>query len=195
MALLYLILSFVRCEPLAVRYSSVVQLKSVYTKNRLGVTTDFSTPNAESATVFSSRPPFDDGWLWTVESANESAALTRDAVRCGDALVLSNPITGLFVATRAAAGAVAVVPSPYARGGADAWRVVCRQQPYWERDAQVQLRNAKHGCYLGTGLRARDRETVNRFNVTCDRLSAGAVWAAVEGIYFAEEGEVEPPEL
>lgn len=55
--------------------------------------------------------------------------------------------------------------------------------------AQVQLRNAKHGCFLGTALRARERETVNRFNVSCAALHAGAVWAAAEGVYVDGDGE------
>jgi hypothetical protein len=80
-----------------------------------------------------------------------------------------------------------VVPAPHARGDAAFWKVICRNPPNWFGDQEVQFRNVKHQCYLATGLKGREKETINKFNVTCGRLNKGAVWAAVEGIYFNEE--------
>jgi hypothetical protein len=170
-------------EPPDVRYSSVVQLKNVYSKNRLCVTTDLSGQNAETPSIYSTRPPFDDGWLWTIESSNDTLSLTRDVVDCGSAIALSNPLTGFYLATRNTSRGIDVVPTPYTRGGADFWRVICRGTR-WARDEQIQLRNTRHGCYLTTTLEGREKETVNRFNVTCTKLSRGAVWKAAEGVYF-----------
>jgi hypothetical protein len=173
----------------SVTYSSVIQLKSLYSKNRLAITIDLPDRTSGSPSVFSSRPPFDDGWLWMVESSEVNTSFTRKPVRCGDLVTLSNPIVGLYLATRATSKAVEVVPAPYTRGAADYWTVICRDPPIWVQDAQIQLKNAKHGCYLGTGIKNRARETVNKFNVTCGPLSAGAVWGAVEGVYFSEESD------
>jgi hypothetical protein len=186
MLLLCLPLSF--STDLSVKYFSAIQLKSVYSKNRLAVTTDLTPSDSGPPLIFSSRPPFDDGWIWTIESSNESS-ITRDPVRCGDSITISNPISGLFVGTRTSGKGAEVIPAPDSRSPANHWRVICRDGPNWIRDGQIQLKNAKHGCYLGSTLKGREKETINKFSVTCGRLNAGAVWTAAEGIYFEEKSD------
>jgi hypothetical protein len=124
MLLLFLCLTL--SEPLDVHSSSVIQLKSVYSKNRLCVTTDLTGQSAESASIYSTRPTFDDGWLWTVEPSNDTLLLTRDLVDCGASIVLSNPVTSFYLATRSTSRALDVVPAPYVRGDSDFWRMICR---------------------------------------------------------------------
>jgi hypothetical protein len=186
MLLFFLTFSF--STNLSVKYFSAIQLKNVYSKNRLSVTTDLTASDSGPPTIFSSRPPFDDGWVWTIESSNKTS-VTRDAVRCGNSITLSNPITGLFVATRAIGKVVEVVPAPDLRSTANHWIVMCRDPPHWIHDAQIQLKNAKHGCYLSTTLKGREKETINKFSVTCSRLSAAAVWTAAEGLYFHDAND------
>jgi hypothetical protein len=172
--------------PPTVKYSSVIQIKNVYSKNRLTVTTESNGVAYEQPWVYSSRPPFDDGWMWTINSAYDSVLKAREPVKCGDNITLGNPVSELFVTTRVTYHGIEIVPSSHLRGEADFWTVVCREGPTWMRDAEVQLRNAKHGCYLSTSLDARIKDGVNRFNVTCAPLSADAVWKAVEGVYFTD---------
>ena len=169
-----------------VRYSSVIQIKNVYSKNRLTVTADQTGATYEQPWIYASRPPFDDGWLWTIEPASGDIALAREPVKCGDNVTLSNPNVNSYVATRVTFNGVEVVPAPTATGDADQWQVICRNADVWVRDAQIMLKNRKHGCFLSTNLDVRQREGVNKFNVTCGSLSQDAVWRAVEGVYFGE---------
>lgn len=172
--------------PPAVRYSSVVQIKNVYSKNRLTVTADQSGATYEQPWIYASRPPFDDGWLWTIEPAEGGIALARETVKCGDNITLMNPNVNSYLATRVTFNGVEVVPAPAASGEGDHWQVQCREADVWVRDAQIMLKNRRHGCFLSTSLDVRQRETVNKFNVTCSSLSQEAVWKAVEGVYFGE---------
>jgi hypothetical protein len=183
-----------RQVPPIVRYSSVVQIKNFYSKHRLTVTTDSDGQNYEIPRIFASRPPFDDGWMWTIEPTDSAILRAREPVRCGDNISMANPIAKLYVGTRLTANGVEVIPSTHRRGDSDQWTVICRNPPHWTRDEQIQLQNAKHGCFLATSLGGRANETVNRFNVTCGGLNADAVWKAVEGVYFGEVKRAEPDE-
>jgi hypothetical protein len=178
-----------RHVPPIVRYSSVVQIKNFYSKHRLTVTTDADGQSYEIPWIFASRPPFDDGWMWTIEPTDSTILRARDPVTCGDNISMSNPVAKLYVGTRLTTNGVEVIPSAHPRGDSDQWTVVCRNPPQWTRDEEIQLQNVKHGRFLATSLGARAKETVNRFNVT---LNADAVWKAVEGVYFGEVRPAEP---
>jgi hypothetical protein len=183
-----------RHVPPIVRYSSVVHIKNFYSKHRLTVTTDADGQGCDVPWIFASRPPFDDGWMWTIEPMDSAILLAREPVRCGDNISMSNPIAKLYVGTRLATTGIEVIPSAHHRGDSDRWTVICHNPPQWIRDEQIQLQNVKHGCFLATSLGGRAKESVNRFNVTCGGLTADAVWRAAEGVYFGEVTPAEPEE-
>jgi hypothetical protein len=176
--------------PPIVRYTSVIQIKSFYSKNRLTVTTDPNGPTFGAPAIYSTRPPFDDGWLWSINQADGSMDRAREAVLCGDNISLSSPITGQYVATRSNGNSIEVFPTEKRRGGFE-WTLICRNPPNWTRDEQVQFRNVDNGCFLSTSLYSRMKEGINLYNVSCSGLSEAAVWRAVEGVYFAAPA---PPE-
>jgi hypothetical protein len=169
-----------------VRYFSTVQIENVYTKNRLTVTTDPDSQTFEPAWIYASRPPFEDGWTWTVVPSHSPMELARTPVQCGDNISLSNPVAKLFVGTRITPIGVQVVPSVHSRGESDEWTVICRNPPHWAREQQIQLRNVLHGCFLSTSLEDRPKEGSPRFGVTCGPLTADAVWRSAEGVYFGD---------
>jgi hypothetical protein len=167
-----------------VRYLSVLQLKNFYSKNRLGIVTDV-TVKTQGPAIFTSRPPFDDGWMWTIEPTSNDTTSFNSPVRCGDAIALSNPINGLYLGTRSKSNIVDVIPSPYLRGESDQWELICRNSPVWSRADQIQLKNIQSGCFLSSSIHGREKETVHKFNVTCEKLTANGVWIAAEGAYLA----------
>jgi hypothetical protein len=124
--------------------------------------------------------------MWTIESAEDPLGQAREPVMCGDVITLSNPVSELYVTTRVTFHGIEVVPSSHLRGEADHWTLMCRGGPKWIRDEEIQLKNAKHGCYLSTSLAGRIKEGVNRYNVTCSEISSDSVWKAVEGVYFTD---------
>lgn len=169
-----------------VRYSSVIQIKNQYSKNRLTVTTDREGQVYEQPWIYSSRPPFDDGWLWSIDPASGDINLAREPVKCGDNITLKNPTANSYIATRVTFNGVEVVPAAKLNGAADHWTVICNDD-VWMRDRQIMLQNRDHKCYLTTSMDARQKPGVNKFNVTCDAvMTSGSVWKSVEGVYFGE---------
>ncbi|OHT10320.1 hypothetical protein TRFO_20455 [Tritrichomonas foetus] len=176
-------------KPPIVRYSAPIQLKNKYSKNRLCVTVENNAVTYEPPTIFSSRPPFDDGWTWIVEPDVDNIHLARSPVKCGANISLQNPISRYYVSTRIGLNGVEVVPTAHVQGDLSVWTVICDEGENWIRDRSVQLKNPANDCFLTTSLAARTKELVNRFNVTCEPLSANGVWRAVEGVYFLEDDE------
>ena len=170
----------------SVKYSSAIQIKNVYSKNRLTVTTETSGIQYQQPTIYSTRPPFDDGWTWVIEPEEDNIRLARTPVKCGANITMMNPIAKLYVSATSNSDKIDVVPSSRQQGKESVWTVICESGDYWVRDHQIQLLNAKYDCYLSTSLELRTKELVNRFNVTCSSLSSDAVWKAAEGIYFLD---------
>lgn len=173
-------------EPPSVRYSSVIQIKNVYSKNRLTVTTETGGIQYQQPTIYSTRPPFDDGWTWVINPEEDNITLARTPVKCGSNITMMNPINKLYVSTSSTSEKVDVVPSPHPQGKESVWTVICEKGDVWIRDQEIQLLNAKYNCFLSTSLALRTKELTNRYNVTCSSLSADAIWKAAEGIYFVE---------
>ena len=185
MFILFSIFAVIHQAP-SVRYSSSIQIKNAYSKNRLTVTTETSSIQYQQPTIYSTRPPFDDGWTWVIEPEEDNITLARTPVKCGSNITMINPIAKLYVSTTLNSDKVDVVPSSRVQGKESVWTVVCESGDVWVRDHQIQLLNAKYNCYLSTSLALRTKELVNRYNVTCSSLSADAVWKAAEGIYFLD---------
>lgn len=167
-----------------VRYSSTIQIENVYSQNRLSVTTE---PSFNLPQVYSSRSPFDDGWLWTIEPSEENMSLAKTPVYCGDKIKLINPITHYMVSIRTQNRRKPVLAITHPTGPQDLWQVVCESGNEWTQYKRIQLMNVKDKCYLSTGF-VRQKELTNQFNVTCSPLSDQSVWQAAEGVYFEEAG-------
>ena len=173
-------------EPPSVRYSYAIQSKNVYSKNRLTVTTETGGIQYQQPTIYSTRPPFDDGWTWIINPEEDNITLARTPIKCGSNITMMNPLNKLYVSTTSNSEKVEVVPSAHLQGKQSVWTVICESGDVWIRDKQIQLLNAKYNCYLSTSLALRTKELVNRYNVTCSSLSADAIWKASEGIYFLD---------
>ena len=162
-------------------YGSSIQLKSVYTKNRLGVTTETAASSRQDPVIFSSRPPYDDGWLWTVEPDEENSSLARTAVACGSIIAFSNPFSGAYLSTKKTESGFEVVPATANTDTSSQWTVQCESGDIWEDSTEILIVNLRNKCMLRTGF----EKFQNKFAVNCTtELDKGAVWKSAEGIYF-----------
>ncbi|KAH0790779.1 Stromal cell-derived factor 2 [Histomonas meleagridis] len=169
-----------------VRYASVIQLKNVYSKNRLSVTTE--TGSFQSPTIYSSRPPFEDGWTWSIDSVSDSVFISGQPVQCNGNITIRNPLTKLYVSTKPSSGGVEVVPSIHNDDSSTQWQVICSSGTEWVKGEKVQFYNIAHKCFLSTSLEGR-QELLNKFNVTCSSLSADTIWKASQGVYIMPNEE------
>jgi hypothetical protein len=174
-----------RALSVPIAYSSAIQLKSVFTKNRLGVTTDSKATSYQQPLIYSSRPPYEEGWFWTIEPDEEDFSRARSPVMCGSAVALSSPITGSFLSARITGNKTEVIPLPANQGAPSQWIVECQNGPQWTQGDSIFLINLKYKCYLTTSFAAM--EFPNKYEVGCGKMSANAVWKAAEGIYFPSE--------
>ena len=161
------------CSAVEVVYGSSLQLKSVYTKHRVGVTT------SGDPMVFASRPPYNEGWMWTIEPDKENASLARRPVLCGSNIALFSTISEVYMAVNAGA----VVARPSNEGPSSHWLVTCEAGTTWDDSVEISLMNVDGQCFLSTELDGAE----GRFNVTCGALQKGSIWKAAEGIYFSGE--------
>ena len=176
-----------------VTYTSSVQLKGRYTKNRVGVAVRKSEFSNEPPLIYSSRPPYDSGWMWTIEPDEDNNTLARTPVKCGSVITLSSPITELYLSTKSKNGKVFAAASTHKQEASDQWIVECRNNEIWVQDEEILLQNLKHKCYLSSSLKNRIPDNEKKFVVECTELSPDAVWRASEGVYFPPKEE-EPEE-
>jgi hypothetical protein len=172
-----------------ITYSSCVQLKSVYTKNRIGITTESNAASYRQPVIHSSRPPYKDGWFWTIEPDEENASLTRTIVQCGSILALSSTITNSYLSTKAGPNGTDVVPATSNQGAASQWILACETGPEWRQGGEIMLQNLKYKCWLQTGFDQHVKDAPDKYTVTCGGIAAGAVWRAVEGMYFPTQAD------
>lgn len=166
------------CAALNIVYGASLQLKSVYTKHRVGVTT------TGDPVVFASRPPYNDGWMWTIEPDEENASLARSSVVCGSQISLSSTVAGAYLSV--AEGEVVALPSN--EGEASQWVLDCESGTVWDDEVEVSLMNVGSKCYLSTSFEGSE----GKFRVSCGKLEKGSIWKAAEGIYFSEHGSTAP---
>ena len=169
---------FCCCFSINVVYGASLQIKSVYTKNRITVTTDSAAAAYGDAEVFASRPPYNDGWLWTIEPDEENASLARTSVMCGASIALSSTITGTYISVEN--GGVVALPSN--QGTISQWQVTCESGNVWTDEVEITLMNLRNKCFLGTNLDAEN----GKFKTFCGPLQKGSIWRAAEGIYFSD---------
>ena len=166
------------CAALNIVYGASLQLKSVYTKHRMGVTT------TGDPVVFASRPPYNDGWMWTIEPDEENASLARGSVACRAAVSLYSTVAGAYLSVVEDE----VVALPSNEGAASQWVVDCESGTAWDDDVEVSLMNVGSRCYLSTSFEGDE----GKFRVSCGQLAKGSIWKAAEGIYFSEHGSTVP---
>ena len=172
-----------------VTYTSAVQLKGRYTKNRLGVFVQKNIYSNEPPLVYSSRPPYDSGWMWTIEPDEYNASLPRTPVKCGSLITLASTINDLYLSAKQKNGKVYAAAVTHKQEIADQWIVECRNNHIWMQDEEILLQNFKYKCYLSSSLSERIRDQDNKFVVDCRELSPDAVWRAAEGVYFPPHEE------
>lgn len=171
-----------------VTFTSSVQLKGVYTKNRLGVVIQKNMYNNEPPLVYTSRPPYDDGWYWTVEPDEENVSMAREPVPCGSTIVLSSPTTELYLSAKVKSGVSMAAAVTHKSEPADQWILECKNNAtVWNEAEEVLFQNIKYKCYLASSLADRIPEQENKFAVKCSPLSSDAVWKVSEGIFFPKE--------
>ena len=172
-----------------VTYTSSIQLKGRYTKNRLGVLIQKNLYNNEPPLVYSSRPPYDPGWMWTIEPDEFNASLPREPVQCGSIITLASTTTDLYLSAKQKNGKIYAAAVTHKQEIADQWIVGCRDGDIWRQDQEIVLQNFKYKCYLSSSFDEKIPEKTNKFLVDCRDLSPDAVWRAAEGIYFPPHQE------
>ena len=177
-----------------VTYTSAVQLKGRYTKNRLGVFVQKNQYNNDPPLVYSSRPPYDSGWMWTIEPDEYNASLPRTPVKCDSIITLASATNDLYLSAKQKNGKVYAAAVTHKQELADQWIVRCRDNDIWVQDQEILLQNFKFKCYLSSSLSQRIPDQENKFAVDCRELSSDAVWRATEGIYFPPHEEEKPEE-
>ena len=164
-----------------IRYSSVIQLKNVYSKNRLSITSE--SGSFQIPTIYSSRPPFEDGWTWSIDSVGDNILNSGQPIQCHANITIRNPLTKLYIGTKSSLGNIEVVPSIHNDDASTQWTVICSNGSEWVKGEKVQFYNVAHKCFLSTSLEGR-QGMLNKFNVTCSSLSADTIWKASQGVYI-----------
>ena len=170
-----------------ITYSSSIQIKNKYTKNRLGVFLSKNKNVFETPYIFSSRPPYNPGWLWTVEPEEDNITLSRKPVQCGSIITLINPSNEYYLSAKATSNGMEAIPVPHKHEAADQWQLICRNSTTWEQFEPIQLLNIKYKCFLSTNLEEKIPESKNEYQVKCSDLSDETIWYVSEGIFFNEK--------
>ena len=181
-----LLILFVFSNSKVIVYSSVLQLKGVYSENRLAFSTDEKL--AKNPMIYSSRPPYDDGWLWAIEQPEEGTEASRLPISCGSTLTLSNEISGLYLSSKRDKDGIKIIPALDGQDVKSQWVLICRNSTkFWEQMQPVLLKNLKYKCYLSTSFDGQIPDETNKFSVNCSTpISASSIWEASEGIYLDE---------
>ncbi|OHT13146.1 hypothetical protein TRFO_16808 [Tritrichomonas foetus] len=166
-----------------ISYGSSVQIKNVYTKNRLGVTTNTDAKSYTKPTIYSSRPPYDEGWLWTIEPDEENSNLTRTTVPCDSIVALSSTSNEAYLSTRKTKKGLIVEATSSNQGIESQWVIKCpTNYNIWEQNMQFQLFNLKNKCYLTTSFEKKIQ--ANKYFVTCENVTSNSIWKVAEGIFL-----------
>ena len=187
---MFLALFVFSCSKLVV-YSSMLQLKGVYSGNHLAVSIDEKL--RKKPMIYSSRPPYDDGWLWTIEHADDGIDAARLLISCGSTLTLSNEISGLYLSTKQYGNKTIATPAYDGQSAKSQWILICRNSTnYLEQSQPILLKNLKYKCYLSTSFSDKIPDETGMFSVNCSSISASSIWEASEGIYLDEYVQSKP---
>lgn len=174
-------------------YGSAVQLKNIGTKNRLGATSLIGSKTYNPPIIYSSRPPYDEQWLWSIDPDGDSTFiednLTRTPVKCGSIITLSNTINNVYLSTRKnKKGQIFVNSTIIDQGSENQWLLKCPHgRDNLEQMMHFQLQNLRHKCYLTTYF--NHKFAPNHYLVTCQNISSYSVWKIAEGIFLSDNND------
>ena len=170
-----------------IRYSSAIQLRNVYSRNKLCTNVDCKA-KFETPIIFSTRPPFNDGWTWSVEPVGANTYEdSRKEVECGANVSFMSLISQVYLGAKMVNGLINVTASHSNEEDENQWTVLCKNNDKWVKGDEIKLRNAKYGCYLKTNFDAmNEKENDGRYKVGCGSLDADAIWESAEGVYILE---------
>lgn len=198
---MFLILPFIISSQNIV-YGSIVQLKNIGTKNRIGATLNIGSKTFNPPIVYSSRPPYDEQWLWSIEPDSDATFiednLTRTPVKCGSIVTLFNSVNKVYLSARKSKkGQILINSTIIDQGSENQWLIKCpKGRENWEQMMHVQLQNLRYRCYLTTYFKSKIAS--NFYPVTCQNISSYSVWKVSEGIFLSGEYDKvsdESPEL
>lgn len=152
----------------------------------MGITIPKNAHAFEAPFIFSSRPPFDNGWYWTIEPEDDNNTLTRQPVMCGSIVTLVNPTVEHYLSTKPGSNGIEAVAVGHKHEASDQWLLVCKNNTIWTQDEPIQLINVKNKCYLSTNLYEKIPDSANKYVVKCGPLNDETVWYASEGIYYKD---------
>lgn len=170
-----------------VTYGSAVQLKGLFTKNRITIEIN---QTSLLPVINCKRPPYNDGWYWVIEPANGTQEVTRKPIICGEDITLHNPLFSYYITSGERSQRMITATKLMNQEGKSHWKVICDQgTKYWEQDKAVQFYNVKEKCYLQSGFNSITNEVENQiYEVKCaKKFSKETQWRSSEGIYLDNE--------
>ena len=170
-----------------VTYGSAVQLKGLFTKNRITVEIN---QTSHLPVINCKRPPYNDGWYWIIEPANETQDVTRKPILCGEDVTLHNPHFTYYITVGEKSPRSISATKLVNQEGKSQWKLVCdRSSQYWEQDTAVQFYNSKEKCYLQSGFKSLTNDIESQiYEVSCSKkYSKETQWRAAEGIYLDDK--------
>lgn len=170
-----------------VTYGSAVQLKSLFTKNR--ITVEINQTSFLPA-INCKRPPYNDGWYWVIEPSNETQECIRKAVLCGDYVTFHNPVFSYYITVGEQENQNIIATKLGNNEGKSDWQIVCDgRSKFWEQDSAVQFYNKKEKCYLHSDFeKIYNNEGFEIFRISCvKRFSKETQWRSAEGIYLDDQ--------
>lgn len=165
----------------------LIQLKNVYSKNRLSVTTKPSNDTFLSEEIFSSRPPFSSGWFWTISPHDNNQLLHRHPIKCGSNVTLSSSINNKFLGIHKTVRGFESIPFSHGNSLRSKWSIVCRSGEFFETETQFELKNVAEDCFLSTSIDKEVPGSINKYYVDCENESMSSVWYVSEGIFLPED--------
>ena len=179
---LFSIFSF--CDIPNIKYSSIVQILNVYTDSHISMPTENSGNVFQLPDVFTSRPTFEDGWLWSVEPPHEDLNAAEKDVFCNSYISLSNHFTNNFISVKTNKD---VVPTVGRMGNSSVWKVVCdnpETEKIWKQDLEFMLYNEVEKCYLSSSFQLKYQDDTSKYKINCTEINKFSVWNVKEGIFY-----------
>ena len=167
-----------------IKYSTIVQFLNVYTDSHLSMPTENNGNVFQLPDIFTSRPIFEDGWLWSIEPPHEDLNAAEKEVFCASNISISNHFTNNFVSVKTNKD---VVPTVGRMGNSSVWKVVCNKQEsdnVWKQDLEFMLYNDLEKCYLSSSFHNKYEDDTSKYKVNCTDINKFSVWNVKEGIFY-----------
>lgn len=180
---------FIFIQSQDVTYGSAVQLKGLFTKNRLTVM--INQTNAQPL-LLASRPPYKDGWYWIIQPTNESQDAIKLPVQCGDEIDLYNSLFSFYIVKHNMKNSDEMGLTKLKNSqGWSTWKIICdAQSSTWKQDEPVQFYNKNGNCFLSSDFSSLPNieSGGHAYIIKCEQeASKYSQWRAAEGIYLDNE--------